>query len=171
MGFRSGESGGHGQKLDRGPVQISSGVDVTTGERVGRVVVLLVGPRGNSPSLAEKPPAPRKKGFLHHRPILLRSDIPGRPALHVLRGSLDALGARHFVYQGHAVGLRPAYMLMVLAWLTWDAVCSSEPLSNLPLPTFSPGYLDENFFRSVNSTSFQFVCRLSLAKASLSLGS
>ena len=61
----------------------------------------------------------------------------------------------------------PAYMLVVLEWSTWDAMCPSDPLSHLTLSTFTAGYLKENLFRSVNSTSFQFVRILALAKASL----
>ena len=54
--------------------------------------------------MADEPHAPRKKDVLHHRYILLISDIPGRLALPVREGSLEALGARHFVLRGHAVG-------------------------------------------------------------------
>ena len=79
----------------------------------------------------------------------------------------EAIGARHFVCQGHVVGAEASIYVDGVAWLTWDAVCSSETWSHLPLPTFTPWYLNEHFFRSVNSTSLQFVFNLTLAKASL----
>ena len=64
-------------------------------------------------------------------------------------------------------GLIPAYMLVVLEWSTWDAMCPSDPLIYLTLSTFTAGYLKDNLFRSVNSTSFQSVRILALAKACL----
>ena len=85
-------------------MQTIPGVDVTAGELVGLAVVSLVGPRCKPSSLDETPPVPGKKGYCHHHYILLRRDSPDRLALPVLGGSLAALGVRHFVNQGHAVG-------------------------------------------------------------------
>ena len=61
----------------------------------------------------------------------------------------------------------PAYMLVVLEWSNWDAMCPSDPLNHLTLSTLKAGYLKGNLFRSVKGTSFQFVRILALAKASL----
>ena len=58
-------------------------------------------------------------------------------------------------------------MLVVLEWSNWDAMCPSDPLNHLTLSTLAAGYLKENFFLSVNSTSSQFVLILALAKVSL----
>ena len=77
-------------------------------------------------------------------------------AFFILEWSLEARGARKFVWQGHATWADASIYVGGARMVELGAMCPSDPLNHLTLSTLAAGYLKDNFFRSVNSISFHF---------------